>query len=31
MDGTEDDLLWQEDDEHVGTRETVINQEDDET
>ena len=26
MDGTEDDLLWQEDDEDVVTREAVINQ-----
>ena len=31
MDGTEDDLLWQEDDEDVVTREAVINQDKDET
>ena len=31
MDGTGDDLLWQEDDEDVVTRETIINQDEDET
>ena len=31
MDGREDDLLWQKDDEDVVTREAVINQDEDET
>ena len=31
MDGTEDDLLWQEDNEDVVTREAIINQDEDET
>ena len=31
MDGTEDDLLWHEDDEDVVTREATINQDEDET
>ena len=31
MDGTEDDLLWQEDDEDVVTREAITSQHEDET